>query len=125
MIRVLSRRAKTNLTVASDGQSVSIPAGALIHFHVAEINQDERVFGVDAGEIRIDRTYEKGVPMSLMSFGSGPHRCAGEYVALLQTDIFLRRFLAIEGIRIEADPTYHYSEKVGGYELGRFGVSLG
>ena len=83
------------------------------------------MFGTDASEIRADRTFEKGVPMSLISFGSGPHRCAGEHVALLQTDIFLRRFLAIEGIRIDAEPTYHHSEKVGGYELGRFPISVG
>ena len=59
-----------------------------------------------------------------MTFGSGPHRCAGVFVALLQTDIFLRRFLAIDGIRIDAEPMFHYSDKVGGYEFGQFPISL-
>jgi hypothetical protein len=47
----------------------------------------------------------------------GHHRCPGSYVALQETDIFLRRLLALDGLRIACTPTLRWNDLVTGYEL--------
>jgi cytochrome P450 len=122
VIRLLHRRAQRDLNVSNGGDTVTIPRGAMIVFHLTEINSDERVFGPDAREIRTDRDLDRNVPFSAMAFGSGPHKCAGEYVALLETDVFVHRLLAVPGLAVERAPTYTYNERIAGYELGGFEI---
>ena len=55
-----------------------------------------------------------------MSFGDGAHRCPGAYIAIQESDIFLRRILKFEGIRIELSPAVTYNQIVKGYDLNNF-----
>lgn len=59
-----------------------------------------------------------------MSFGDGHHRCPGAYVAIQETDVFLRRLLALEGLRIERKPSVSWNDLVAGYELRGFTVAV-
>ena len=60
----------------------------------------------------------------MLSFGDGAHRCPGSFIALQETDIFLRRLLALDGLRIERAPTLTWNELVAGYELRHFRIAI-
>jgi cytochrome P450 len=124
VIGTLKRRALEDTSIMSDGQSYTIPAGALIVFHVYDINVDGRVLGEEPLRLKAGREVERSVSRSLMSFGAGPHRCAGEFIALAETDVFVRRLLALQGIRIESGPALSRNELVDGYELREMTISV-
>jgi hypothetical protein len=48
----------------------------------------------------------------------------GAYIAIQESDIFLRRILKLEGIRIEQSPTVTYNQTVKGYELRNFIIAV-
>ncbi|WP_332909838.1 hypothetical protein [Streptomyces sp. DHE17-7] len=59
-----------------------------------------------------------------LSFGDGPHRCPGAHIALLETDVFLSRLLALEGVRMSGEPRVAFREAIGGYEIRGLTVAL-
>lgn len=117
----LYRRATADLTLESQGATVTIPCGALVDLHIYATNADEAITGPDplricpARELRDERTAP-----ALLSFGDGHHRCPGSYIAIQESDLFLRRLLALDGLRMERPPTVHWNELVTGYELRDF-----
>jgi cytochrome P450 len=120
----LFRRALRDVTLHHDGEIVVIPAGELIDIHITAANVDpavavERPAEVCPGrDLRGDR-----VPAMVLSFGDGHHRCPGAYVAIQESDIFLQRLLAIEGLHIVSGPELSFSDLTGGYELRKFMVA--
>lgn len=120
----LLRRATSDLVVGTGGNQVTIPAGALIDLHLNEINADARSAGPDPLELNPHRPLEKGVPRSLMGFGSGPHRCVGEFIALAESDVFLQRLLRIQGLKIEQEPDVQHNENIKGFELRNFMLAM-
>src|SRR5262249_3749278 len=118
------RRTLEKTSILSDGQLHTMPAGALIVFHVYDINVDSRVLGEEPLRLKAGREVERSVSRSLVSFGAGPHRCAGEFIALAETDVFVRRLLALPGIRIESGPALSRNELVDGYELRRTTIAV-
>ena len=119
----LHRRAVADIPLESNGHSQVIPAGELIELDVTAIGADARSAGERPTRINPLRALEKGISRSLMAFGSGPHRCAGEYIALAETDVFLRRLLQIPGLRIERKPKIGTNTNIEGYELTGFILS--
>jgi cytochrome P450 len=59
-----------------------------------------------------------------MSFGDGHHRCPGATIAIQETDIFLRRLLALEGLRVARWPQLGWNPVAAGYELRDFVLAL-
>ncbi len=116
----LFRRAASDLVIESEGEKVHIPSGVLIDLHIQEINADARAVGAEPYEFRLDRRLEKGVNPAVLGFGSGPHRCVGEYLAIAESDVFLRRLLALRGLRILQEPRLGRNESIQGYELRNF-----
>jgi Cytochrome P450 len=66
----------------------------------------------------------KGAHRSAIGFGSGPHRCAGEHLAIAETDVFIRKLLALDGLRIVRQPAIAYNETVEGYEISNFIIEV-
>ncbi|HWQ04003.1 MAG TPA: cytochrome P450 [Longilinea sp.] len=120
----LYRRAVSEVTLTSVGQTVTIPAGALIDLDIVAINLDGRTAGADAGEIIPERALMKGVSGALMGFGFGPHRCAGEFIAIAETDLFLQQFLRLAGLRIVREPEMAMNDTIKGYEFRNFIVAV-
>ena len=60
----------------------------------------------------------------MIGFGSGPHRCAGEHLAIAETDVFIRKLLALKGLRVEKQPDIAYNETVEGYEISNYIVEV-
>jgi cytochrome P450 len=57
-----------------------IPAGRFVIAGLASANRDDRHFGTDADELRIDREDAR----TQVSFGAGPHHCLGAALARLE-----------------------------------------
>ena len=124
VISHISRYAETDIDLELRGEKVTVPSGSLIHVHVHDINLDESVVGACPEAIQHGRTLT-GVrtPIEVLSFGDGRHRCPGEYIAIQETDAFLRHLLALPGVRIVTEPEVGWSELTRGYELRNFVVT--
>lgn len=121
----LRRRATADLHLESQGEHYLIPQGALIDIQIHGTNSDERVVGGEPLALYPGRDLQgERVPAEMMSFGDGHHRCPGSYIAIQETDIFLRRLLALEGLRVVQPPTVRWSDLTTGYELRKFIVAV-
>jgi cytochrome P450 len=68
---------------------VTIPAGAFVMASLGSANRDERFWGADAGELRIDRDNAR----QHVSFGAGHHHCLGASLARLEAAIAFERLV--------------------------------
>lgn len=124
VIGKIKRKAIEPVSVTSQGQSHTIPADAKIEFHVYDINADERSMGPEPERLNPQRVLEKGTYRSAMGFGSGPHRCAGEHLAMAETDVFIRKLLALDGLRVRRQPDIVYNRTVEGYEISNYMIEV-
>jgi len=111
------RKTPEPVTVKSGGQEMTIPAGERIAFHIYDVNVDPQATGECPHQRQAHRELGKGVYRSMIGFGSGPHRCAGEHLALAETDVFIQKLLRLPGLRIEKAPTIIRNDTVEGYEV--------
>lgn len=121
----LTRRTTHELRVESGGKQYTIPAGALLDIHIGTANLDLNVVGEDPRAICPERSLhaERTTP-ALLSFGDGAHRCPGAYIAIQESDIFLRKLLAIEGLSIEQAPKLSWGQLTQGYEFRNFKLRI-
>jgi cytochrome P450 len=122
VIGKIKRTAIDPVTVSSKGQDIHIPAQAKIEFHVYDVNADEQSVKMEPERLHAHRDLDKGTYRSLIGFGSGPHRCAGEHLAISETDVFVRKLLGLEGLRVEKQPNIVYNKTVEGYEINNLFV---
>jgi cytochrome P450 len=97
--------------------SVTIPAGARVDVGVAAANLDTDVMGANPGAVCPGRPMADGVGDAGLSFGDGPHRCPGAYIAIQETDTFLTRLFALPGLRMVQEPTVRIRPEIASYEL--------
>ncbi len=117
VIANIYRKAHEPVTVKSNGGDVTIPADERIAFHIYDVNVDAKVAGEAPEKLHPHREMEKGVYRSMLGFGSGSHRCAGEHLAIAETDIFIHDILKVPGLRIESGPDIIRNDTVEGYEI--------
>lgn len=121
----LYRRLTADLALEHADQTVVMPQGALIDLHIHSANTDTTIVGAHPLQLSPDRKLQgEHVPTELMGFGDGQHRCPGSYVAIQETDILLKRLLALEGLSIKRQPDLTWNAVVTGYELRSFIVTL-
>lgn len=113
----LYRRAAKPLTLEHEGETFTIPAGALIDLDVRAANADTETVGEEPLQLCPARPLERGVQGAVMSFGDGHHRCPGAYIAMQESDIFLTRLFKLP-LTAEKAPKLEWNELVTGYELG-------
>jgi cytochrome P450 len=94
-----------------------IPAGALVDIGVAAGNLDTDAVGTDPGAVCPARPLADGVGDAALSFGDGPHRCPGAYIAIQETDIFLTKLFALPGLSMVQEPTVRIRPEISSYEL--------
>jgi cytochrome P450 len=104
---------------------VTIPAGARVDVGVAAANLDPEAAGADPGAICPGRAMADGVGDAGLSFGDGPHRCPGAYIAIQETDIFLTRLLSLPGLRMTQAPTVRIRADIASYELTGLRLAVG
>jgi cytochrome P450 len=112
------------VSVTSDGETHNIPVDAKIEFHVYDVNADEQAVGASPEQNCPHRELDKGTYRSLIGFGSGPHRCAGEHLAIAETDIFIRKLLSLKGLHVKHQPEIKYNKTVEGYEIDNYIVGI-
>ena len=117
VIGKIYRKAHEPVAVKSNGTTVTIPEGERIAFHIYDVNVDANAAGASPERLHPQRELERGVYRSMLGFGSGPHRCAGEHLALAETDVFIRKLLNVPGLRIESGPKILRNDTVEGYEV--------
>ena len=120
----IKRKAIEPVSVTSNGKTHHIPADAKIEFHVYHVNADEQSVGGEPERLNPHRMLGKGTYRSAIGFGSGPHRCAGEHLAMAETDVFIRKLLALDGLRMVRHPDISYNETVEGYEISNFMIEV-
>ena len=117
VIANIYRKAHEPVTVKSEGREVIIPANERIAFHIYDVNADSKAVGETPAKLQPHREMERGVYRSLLGFGSGSHRCAGEHLAIAETDVFIHDILKVPGLRIESGPDIIRNDTVEGYEI--------
>lgn len=122
----LYRRTTEDVAVPSPGGTVTIPAGELVNIHVYAVNADRSVAGDDSLAVCPGRSLgDAKAGAAVMSFGDGHHRCPGAFIAIQETDVLLRKLMAIPGLRIDQAPNLTWSDLTAGYELRDFIVAVG
>ena len=119
----LLRRATADISLDHNGETLIIPAGSLIDLHLYATNADEAIVGEAPRQLCPGRQLADIRPKAqpyMMSFGDGAHRCPGAYIAIQETDIFVRQLLAIETLSLEKIPNIIYNDTVKGYEIRNF-----
>jgi cytochrome P450 len=96
---------------------VTIPAGAHVDISVAATNLDSAAVGADPGAVCPARLVADGVGDAGLSFGDGPHRCPGAYIAIQETDTFLTKLFALPGLTLVQEPTTRIRPEIASYEL--------
>ena len=124
VIGKIKRKTVEPVTVTSNGETHTIPANAKIEFHVYDVNADAKSVEEEPERLHPHRDLEKGTYRSLIGFGSGPHRCAGEHLAISETDIFIRKLMALKGLRVIKQPKISRNETVEGYEFSDYIVEV-
>lgn len=126
VIGAINRTAQEDITLENEGQLFTIPQGSKIRLEVYDVNADEAIVGDRPHAMcpRRELADDKAQPM-MFGFGDGHHRCPGAYIAIQETDIFLRKLLVLPNLRVEQYPTMRYSHIVSGFELRNFMISVG
>ncbi|PYE53488.1 cytochrome P450 [Deinococcus yavapaiensis] len=121
VVTTLYRRAERPIVL----NDLTIPEGSVLALDVQEANTDPAAFGEDAQQICPGRALPRGVQAPALSFGDGHHRCPGAFLAIRESDVFLRRLLLWQDLEIVSEPRLRFNEVVKGYELRGFRVRLG
>jgi cytochrome P450 len=119
----LRRTAREPITVQTDAGPVTIAPGETIELQLRRTNADPDVVGEDPETLCPDRELPPGVPPVLLSFGDGHHRCPGGPLAILESDIFLRRLL-VHDVVAAGPPRVRWNPVSQGYDLDRFMIKL-
>jgi cytochrome P450 len=102
---------------------VAIAPSERIELQLRRTNADPGVVGENPEALCPARELPPGVPPVLLSFGDGNHRCPGGPLAILESDIFLRRLLAHDVV-VAGPPRVRWNPVSQGYDLDRFMIRL-
>jgi cytochrome P450 len=81
-----------------------IPASAFVMASLASANRDERFWGADANELKLNRENAR----QHVSFGAGPHHCLGASLARLEATIAFQRLASrFPSLILDGDVTWN------------------
>ena len=119
----LYRRATAAVPVSDRGSTWTIPAGDLIDVCVRQANADSEAVGEAPLDLCPGRSLPSGVNAAVLSFGDGAHRCPGQPLALLETDVLLTRLLVLQP-EVIREPELGWDNLIEGYRLRGFELRL-
>jgi cytochrome P450 len=117
VISRLKRRTTEPVEVPGEDGTVTIPPGDLVEVVSDVANLDEQVMGERPLAVCPERAITEGTSSTGLSFGDGPHKCPGAHIAIMETDVFLTKLFAMDGLHMEAEPRISYNDEISGYEL--------
>lgn len=120
----LYRRVQQSFTFVDQGVAHTTQPGDLIDLCIRPANADPDTVGAEPLNLCPQRPLPAGVNESVLSFSDGAHKCPGQPMAILKSDVLLRRLLARE-VTIVAEPTIEWDDLIAGYALRGFEVRVG
>lgn len=121
VVNMIYRRATEDIDLGDH----KIVKGQIIGVDVMAANHDPEVVGKDSEELCPFRSLPKGIQPPVMSFGDGAHRCPGAYLAIKETDMFLKRFFIWGDLRMVGKPEIEFNENLKSYEVRNLNVRVG
>lgn len=115
----LYRRVRGDFTVTDGGEQHRLRAGDLVDLDIRATNADAAGVGTAPLDLCPGRAMARGVNEAGLSFGDGAHRCPGQPLAMVETDVLLTRLLAHEPV-IAAGPRLGWVDLIAGYQLHHF-----
>ena len=112
----LYRRAVRDLVLVDGDERHEVPAGAVLDLYVRQANADPGAFGDDALSLCPARERPTGARPEGVSFGDGPHRCPGNFLAIQESDVFLQRLLRLP-LELAEPPRLGWEDLIAGYQL--------
>ncbi|MDO4253709.1 MAG: cytochrome P450 [Kocuria sp.] len=113
----LYRKAQRELRLVDhSGAEYVIPAGARMRLYVRQANTDADQVGEDALQLCPGRELPPGIRREVMSFGDGAHRCPGNSIAMLESEVFLERLFRRE-VTVVGQPQIQWEHVVSGYAV--------
>ncbi|MDO4717977.1 MAG: cytochrome P450 [Propionibacteriaceae bacterium] len=119
----LYRRVQEEIVVSDGEAQWRIPPGDLVDLCIRHTNTDPAAVGELPLGLCPGRQLPRGVDAAGLSFGHGSHKCPGQPLALLETDVLLNALLARRP-RILSEPRIGWDDLVAGYTLRGFTVEL-
>lgn len=118
------RRVHQPVRISDGEESWTIGEGDLVDVCVRPANADPEVVGEEPLDLCPGRSLPAGVNDYVLSFGDGAHKCPGQPLAILESDVLLRRLLA-RAPRIVAEPELGWDHLIEGYWLRGMRLALG
>ncbi|NNU28087.1 cytochrome P450 [Isoptericola sediminis] len=114
----LYRRAQDPICVTDGDGSWTIEAGDLVDVCVRSANADPQAQAPDEDGLDLcpGRSLPRGVNAAGLSFGDGAHKCPGQPLAILESDVLLTRLLA-RSPRLVREPEVGWDDLIEGYTL--------
>lgn len=119
----LYRRVQEEVSVTDGGESWTIPPGDLVDVRIRPANADPQAVGDEPLSLCPGRDVAQGVDRAGLSFGDGAHKCPGQPLAILETDVLLTTLLRREPT-ILSRPRLGWDDLVAGYALRGFEIGL-
>ncbi len=119
----LYRRVQEAFEVTDGDETVTVAQGDLIDVCIRPANADVEAVGEDPLGICPYRPLPPGVGQAALSFGDGAHKCPGQPLAILESDVLLTRLLARNPV-IVREPTIGWDDLIAGYYLRDFEVRM-
>lgn len=117
VVGYIYRRTNDELRLVDEGGAEHvIPAGSRLQLHVRQADADPRQVGEDAHRVCPGRDLPRGVRAEVMAFGDGAHRCPGNSIAMLESEIFLDRLLRRD-VSMVGQPRIEWEDVVAGYAV--------
>jgi cytochrome P450 len=120
----LYRRVQQPLSFDDEGTTFTAEPGDLVDLCVRAANADAETVGSEPLDLAPLRPLPPGVDEAVLSFGHGAHRCPGQPLAIMESDVLLHRLLARE-VTIAAEPTIEWDDLIAGYVLRGFDLHPG
>ncbi len=120
----LYRRVQQPFTFDDEGVAHTAQPGDLIDLCLRPANADGATVGDDPLDLCPQRPLPAGVNEAVLSFGDGAHKCPGQPMAILESDVLLRRLLRRE-VSVVTEPRIDWDDLIAGYILRGFELNIG
>ena len=120
----LYRRVQGAFDITEGGGTFTVAKGDLIDVCVRPANADAEAVGPEPLNLCPGRALPSGVNPAVLTFGDGAHKCPGQPLAILESDVLLTRLLA-RNPRIVSEPTLAWDDLIEGYQLRGLVLQLG
>jgi cytochrome P450 len=112
----LYRRVQGAFDVTEGDETVTVAPGDLIDVCIRPANADTEAVGGEPLSLCPGRSLPAGVNPAVLSFGDGAHKCPGQPLAILESDVLLTRLLA-RTPTVVTEPSLAWDDLIEGYQV--------